>query len=387
MSLRISGPEAGKLSAAVFDAFPQPPRLHSALQTKLDDSLFKVAGMFDEYRDIIGKVISDYNARHQIDLLVTGLMEDRPTNALLLKFAWDHGILKRPAGDAGKAVAGDGSLERMLDPVRGFTDPMEFIRRYGQIVKCVCRISVPSDGGVAYGTGFLIGDETVITNYHVVEPLIERHPGAVRGDVRLLFDYRAGPDGQTVTSGIDFKLVDDDSWLVDSSKYDASDLVTRSLAENLLLDRNVEHLDYAVLRVADCPGAKRLGQRPSENGELRGHLALPADAEQRFEEDFGVGTAAVFIFQHPSNEPLRLDWEKPAILGVNANCTRVLYNVNTQHGSSGSPCLNAKLDLIALHHVGGKDWPADARYLYNQGIPFSKIYDRLRRNGKLQEIG
>jgi V8-like Glu-specific endopeptidase len=73
-----------------------------------------------------------------------------------------------------------------------------------------------------------------------------------------------------------------------------------------------------------------------------------------------------------------MDWDKPAILGLNANRTRVLYNVNTQAGSSGAPCFNAKLELIALHHAGGKDWPAAGNYLFNQGIPLVQISRMLR---------
>jgi hypothetical protein len=107
------------------------------------------------------------------------------------------------------------------------------------------------------------------------------------------------------------------------------------------------------------------------------------------EEDFAENQAA-FIFQHPFEDgyvkPLQIDWEKPAILGVNKNNTRVFYNVNTRRGSSGSPCFNAKLELIALHHAGGKDWPAGQNYLYNQGIPIGKIYSLLEKRGKLSEI-
>lgn len=386
MTLHIDGPQSGKLSAAMQDAFPDPPRLREAM-TRLNDNLSKYGGLWDEYRDIVPKVISEYNRRHLTDQLVTGLLDDTPTNAVLLKFAWDHGILKRPVGKDGKVSPDDGSLERMLDPVRGFSDPMEFLRRFGQIVKCVCRISVPSDAGIELGTGFLIGNETVITNYHVVQSVIEKKPGADRTTVGLLFDYHTGPDGQTTSSGVDYKLIDDpDGWIIDSSKYDVNDLKVRTASDNLAIDRPDDCLDYAILRVADSPGTKRLGIKPTSGGELRGHLKLPNDADQRFEKDFEADTSAVFIFQHPSNEPLRLDWEKPAILGVNGNRTRALYNVNTQHGSSGSPCLNAKLELIALHHAGGKDWPADVKYLYNQGIPIGRIHALLEKRNKLKDI-
>ena len=66
--------------------------------------------------------------------------------------------------------------------------------------------------------------------------------------------------------------------------------------------------------------------------------------------------------------------------------TRVVYNVNTRKGSSGSPVFDLKLELIALHHSGGKDWPAESAYLYNQGVPIDKIRDLLKSRNKWNEI-
>jgi hypothetical protein len=54
--------------------------------------------------------------------------------------------------------------------------------------------------------------------------------------------------------------------------------------------------------------------------------------------------------------------------------------------SSGSPCFNARLELIALHHAGGRDWPAKGDYLYNQGIPIGKIRGLLDQRGKLTSL-
>jgi hypothetical protein len=385
MSLHINGPQSGELSAAIESAFPSPMILQQVIGFKLDDNIFNYAGFAAQYPEIRFQLILQYNARYQIDKLVHALLEQNPTNAELLKFAWKHQILARPSGSNNSYSPEDDSLERMLDPVRGFIDPMAFLRRFGQITKCVCRVSVPSDAGIEYGTGFLIGDETVITNYHVMKAVIEKAPGASRSKVRFLFDYHTGPDGQTISSGVEYRLIDDDSgWLIDSSPYHSVDTVVRQLADNLAIDRPADHLDYAVLRLADKPGTNRLGQKPTTDGEVRGHLVLPNDSEERFKDDFNVGKSAVFIFQHPSKQPLLLDLG--VVLGVNGNRTRALYAVNTQHGSSGSPCFNTKLELIALHHAGGKDWPAGVEYLYNQGIPIGRIRDRMAMTGSLSQI-
>ncbi len=41
---------------------------------------------------------------------------------------------------------------------------------------------------------------------------------------------------------------------------------------------------------------------------------------------------------------------------------------------------------MALHHAGGKDWPAAREYLFNQGIPICTIYQALADKQKLSEI-
>jgi hypothetical protein len=183
--------------------------------------------------------------------------------------------------------------------------------------------------------------------------------------------------------------VDEDSWLIDRSPYHQDDLQVWPIPDNLASTRPADCLDYAVLRVAGQPGKALLGAKASPGGQPRGCLRLD-DASTNAAADFATGKAAVFIFQHPFEGghvlPLQVDWNKPAILGLNANETRVLYDVNTRGGSSGSPCFNAKLELIALHHAGGRDWPAAKDLLYNQGIPVGKIHALLQERGKLAEI-
>ena len=60
--------------------------------------------------------------------------------------------------------------------------------------------------------------------------------------------------------------------------------------------------------------------------------------------------SVVFVLQHPLGDPLKL--AIGVAKGPNANATRVLHDANTESGSSGSPCLNAKLELVALHNAG-----------------------------------
>ena len=81
----------------------------------------------------------------------------------------------------------------------------------------------------------------------------------------------------------------------------------------------------------------------------------------------------MFIVQHPKGQAQKL--AVGAVLKRNKNNSRVRYDANTDHGSSGSPCFDAKLDLVALHHGGDPDSGKLAKF--NQGIPIETILNDL----------
>ena len=380
--MHINGPEQGKLSKAIQSAIPNPMKMGPALKSQLDDDFTNYVLMFGDYQDAINAMITAYNAQWKICRLVSALLNENPTNEKLLEFAWRHQIIKRPGGAMGQLGPEDGSLERMLEPKRGFTDVGQMLRQLGRVVNSVCQISYSLPEGITYGTGFLIGNSTVLTNWHVVEKVT----AANRKEVKLKFDFRTGPDGVSLSPGVDYSLVDSDTdWLIDHSPYDALDKQIRTIDEEKTLDRNPENLDYAVLRVAGEPGNKPVGAKASQNAEPRGSLSLSEAIEVPAELD-----SSVWCFQHPYEQgqslPQQVDWNKPGLLGGNPNKTRGWSDINTRPGSSGSPILTNKMQLCALHHAGGKDWPAPGQYLYNRGIPLVSIRELLTKRGKLGEL-
>ena len=85
----------------------------------------------------------------------------------------------------------------------------------------------------------------MITNYHVIEPVILGK--AAPNDVILRFDYKKLPEGKVVNPGIEYRLIEDEDedenyWLIDRSPYTDNDLPT------------IDELDYALLRVGDADG-------------------------------------------------------------------------------------------------------------------------------------
>lgn len=381
MPLNIPMTEFAPLSAAIADAFPTPPDFDGVLNS-LNDTSDNYGGKYSTYPFVRDRAIQQYNAKWHIDRLLRAMLAIRPDNGLLVNFAWRKGIAFAPPNSASDVGTESGGLERMLDPQRGFQDYGSLLFRLGQIANSICQISVPLVNGVENGTGFLIGNRTVLTNWHVVMHVTPQN----RRDVTLRFDFRTGPDGKTPKNETIHALLDHDTdWLIDHAPYDDSDLKAEARETRLAGHPPGDKLDYAVLRLAGSPGTQVIGP----NDQERSFLSLPQGQEDPTEFD---GTAALFLVQHPYDPqqqavlPQQWDWQKPAFLGKNANGTRVLYNVNTRKGSSGSPCLNARFNLIALHHAGGKDWPADVPYLYNQGIPILRITNLLKERDKLKDV-
>ena len=81
------------------------------------------------------------------------------------------------------------------------------------------------------------------------------------------------------------------------------------------------------------------------------------------------------VVQHPKGRPLELAFG--AVLSYNGNATRVRYDMNTEKGSSGSPCLITALEPFALHNAGG---PGD-KFQYNQGVPLRRLIEHMTTRG------
>ncbi len=85
----------------------------------------------------------------------------------------------------------------------------------------------------------------------------------------------------------------------------------------------------------------------------------------------------VIILQHPKPENGQ---QMPMQVGMGTMLEspwgelRSRYDALTLPGSSGSPCFDATLALVGLHHCGDPDWqPA-----FNQAIPINAIVQDLQ---------
>jgi hypothetical protein len=232
----------------------------------------------------------------------------------------------------------------------------------------VCRVEV---GNGAMGTGFLVGPDTVLTNYHVLESVLALTSSVDK--VRCRFDYKKLPNG-TEAEGTLLRLHPSD-WRIDDSPYTQAE---RNRTPDAALP-TTDELDYALVRLERPIGREPLNPngRPGE-APPRGWVKVPA-------ADPALTPAmALLILQHPNRQPLQLALDTNAEVAANANNTRVRYATNTEGGASGSPCFDINWNLIALHHYGDPDYKHPK---YNQGVPIGAIRDRLKRNGKEGALG
>ncbi|MFO0648128.1 MAG: serine protease [Polyangiales bacterium] len=257
----------------------------------------------------------------------------------------------------GAGVVAEVMAERVRDPLEKvlselqIADAAQWVANYQAMMG---RVALVHTGAKGSGTGFLIGPDLVLTNWHVVECVAN---GSVSpADVTVRFDYWRPPGG-LADQFTDVKLAP--QWLIDHSPWSAADIDVNTTA----LPRPDE-LDFALLRLARPIGSE------TRDGAPRGWITLPKETR------VSPGQS-VLILQHPNGHPLRLAFD--GVLSMNANNTRVRYRTNTLPGSSGSPCFDQNWTLLALHHAGDPRLAST----YNEGVPAAAIRALLEQHDKV----
>jgi len=278
--------------------------------------------------------------------LVAAAHERRPKNVALTAIAEDLGLTSigpRLINQTQKP------LQQIIQENAKSINPAVFRERMASLEGQVCWINIPGGGG----TGFLIGPDLVLTNQHVIARITDKLARST--DVVCRFDYRQAlgtvPAQKKPT---EVRLAE--NWLVDSQPPSDADWDPK------IKDATQQESDYAVVRLAD-----RIGDAPV------GGATADAQAPPRKWIDTTDAVPAltsgnqIFLLQHPRGEPLQLTIG--TVKEFNQKGTRVRYDANSKDGSSGAPCFDADLNLVALHHAHDISNPP----AWNQGIPFSVI--------------
>ena len=258
--------------------------------------------------------------------------------------------------DFDPAVGDQEALERIVNSEDNFLD-IDMLAGAIYSAQAVGRIELPK--GRAHGTGFLVGPNLILTNYHVFKSK-DVLPSAV-----IRFDYHANADG-VVTKGRVFEF-EPDFYIGSPDK----------------------ELDFALVKVKGEPLAERK-MGPDEagldylellrRGRHRGYLLLSPSLIVEHER--------VNIIQHPNGNPQKAVLTQNYVLNTMSN-DRVHYLADTLPGSSGSPVFNNHWEVIALHHSGGAHPPLKAtvdlqkllkgHYKFNEGIPIKAILPKIER--------
>jgi len=231
-----------------------------------------------------------------------------------------------------------------------------------QLIRIERRVCIVEHAGAALGTGFLVGPEVVLTNWHVWEAAEE---AGGPGELRCRFDFVKLPDG-TKQAGQAVALHAD--GCVASSRYSPAE-ATRTPDTP---PPKADELDYALLRLASAVGDQVV------EGVPRGWLALSQAAFQLPEN------APLLILQHPKGEPMKMALDTQSVIGRTGGGNRIRYRTNTEGGSSGSPCFTMDWDLVALHHYGDPAWNEP---LYNQGVPIELVRRHIETAGMARFLG
>ncbi len=266
--------------------------------------------------------------------------------------------------------AADGGLEGTVKPYLKAMPKFNLWReKMTRVEGQVCHITYPVPGkGPMRGTGFLVGPDAVLTNYHVMQFVIAGQVSPQQVECR--FDYKQLVDGTTPYTPV--KLAAE--WDIDHSPYSAAEAKLTPDA----VPPTADELDYTLVRLAEPLGNKPWAKSPGNDAPNRGWVCVPEDAAVFPDAE----PMPIIIAQHPDGRSMELAIDTAGVdrakgLWLNAARNRVRYATNTEGGSSGSPCFDFDWRLVALHHYGDPAYghpPA-----YNQGVPITEVRKRLAK--------
>lgn len=252
------------------------------------------------------------------------------------------------------------TFQAITQDAEQFRDPDEVNAGLMRAQRCTCRVVVRQGAKRVRGTGFLIGPRLVLTNWHVVQSLLEPLPPAEAAAAGLAEPeaWRAR-DGSTAALSVEFdftaraaqaggvtRIPASTNWFVAASKAEGSEHAEDEKT-GVPWPQNVAaafepYDDFAVLEIAEPAGLDRsfydiIDEEPPDP---RGNMVL---------------------MHHPGEYAMRLSFgtfnvggQSAALLGGVPPMTtaRVLHNANSIGGSSGGPCFNFDMRPVALHQAG-----------------------------------
>jgi V8-like Glu-specific endopeptidase len=313
---------ASIMQAAELDFWSEPDTTPSA--KALWKQVLKQAAMKRRFPALLAKVIDDQSGKERGPLFAS--LRDS--------------LLSSPGQPYEGPIDG---LQAITSAGMGLGDAVACVQAMMNLIWRTAAIKIE---GHESGTGFLVGENLVLTAAHVVEPA-SRKPGKSRSIVAV-FDFISGSGHSYAETGA--------SAPVDGIIYHSPPTPgERASIMGEDWEASPENLDFALLQLTETAPSVR-----TQDGTLapRGYYVLDPDS-YRFDL-----SSILIVAQYPLKDFLKFSYiiQPPEL---NSEGTRIRYLCNTLNGSSGGPIVDTRGRLVALHHY--------SRSNENHGVPISPV--------------
>lgn len=329
---RLLGLRRLKLREGLQNAFQTHDVLQRFVQEVLGISLNDFTNESVGISRNIDALMTHMDQDGRVMQLVSSARAERPRNAALREVEEMLLLTFDPYADVHvssgvKSQVNRGGVESIVVASAGFASAAEFLSRLGEAEFRVCTIGYSVSGaGKYFGTGFLIGNDLVMTNEHVVQyAYTGKSPFTLSGSsIEVSFDFR------TASSMVECTTLAATGWLVASDPGQRAD--------------GSKGLDYAILRLAKEMGDAQIGA--TSGAARRGFFRTVV-------QDLVV-PEPLLILHHPfdviSGKPSPMQLTIGFVSETENSDIR--HTANTLKGSSGSPVFNSHCEVVGLHYWG-----------------------------------
>ncbi|MEL7315353.1 MAG: trypsin-like peptidase domain-containing protein, partial [Cyanobacteria bacterium J06559_3] len=327
-------------------AYPNPADLAIFLDEELDKSLVVEAGS-GKYDTVTFNLVKQAIAKGYVEALILAVFENNPERADIRQFC--ARVLQQRLV-LNSAAGGTDDLALKLDPSTWDMDiqaeelelflPKQFsfeadvgaLQQGLELSEAVCKITFADRPPEESGTGVLVAQDLVLTNYHVLSRQADVDLNAKARTAQFAFGYVSTQVGTSHT-----------------------EVLTAAAPEPVVAASPVNEFDYALIRLS--PSAEFKVKPVSLNTRAQLQPRSPLN-----------------ILQHPAGEALKVSLSNNGVVKTNEAKGLVLYVNPTQRGSSGSPCFDDDWHLVALHHKNMQTSFGSVR----EGILLSAIHRHIK---------